>query len=147
MLAALQSLYMGDEYVLVDGDKITPPIRPSRGVKQGCPLSPFLFSLYLNDVDKWVGDGATMGRAGSPLGAVAGTGDLRVSHMLYADDLCLTANTCQHLEALLRQLRRYADAKGLTVNVAKSLVVVFLSLCPSDNPLWREGSPGLQARV
>jgi propanediol utilization protein len=95
---------------------------PLRGVKQGCPLSPLLFSLLINDVNDefklqiwiWL------------MGAVTGTQGLRVTHMLYADDLMtLTANDPVQLQKMLRQLESYAARKGLTVNVQKSYIVNF----------------------
>ena len=52
--------------------------QPLFGVKQGCPLSPLLFSIYLNDIDS-VTDGAQ--------GALTGIFSLTVKYMLFADDL------------------------------------------------------------
>jgi len=46
----IQDKYNRDEYVLKDGDK-TARVHPTRGVKQGCPLPPLLFSLYINDIN------------------------------------------------------------------------------------------------
>ncbi len=117
LLSIIQNLFDADEYVLVDGTKQT-RVRPTHGVKQGCPLSPLLFSLYINNVDCIARD---------VRGAVTGTADVSVTHMLYADDLSLTAKEPGQLQMMLDRLSAYALRKGLIVNASKSEVVHFNS--------------------
>ncbi|GFH11427.1 retrovirus-related Pol polyprotein LINE-1 [Haematococcus lacustris] len=38
--------------VLIDGPHRTPPVTLDQGVKQGCPISPLLFALYVHDISK-----------------------------------------------------------------------------------------------
>jgi hypothetical protein len=56
MLSIFENLYNADEYTLLDGDK-SAAVQPLFVVKQECPLSPLLFSIYLNGIDS-VTDGA-----------------------------------------------------------------------------------------
>eukprot|EP00983_Pelagomonas_calceolata_P020107 634720-Pelagomonas_calceolata.AAC.1 len=81
-------------------------------------MSPLLFCPYVNDVDCL---------ADTVQGAATGASDVRVSHMLYADDLCLTANHPTELQIMLDRLHGYAQRKGLIINVSKSEVVHFNS--------------------
>jgi hypothetical protein len=132
-LSLLKNIYENDEYILVDGNKKA-QVRPTRGVKQGCPLSPLLFSLYINDIDQISEDIE---------GAVAGDGAFRVTHMLYADDLCLTVNNPHCMQRMLNKLQVYSQRKGLIVNVGKSEVVHFNSKpgCASLPVFTYGGSP------
>ena len=98
-------------------------------MKQGCLLSPLLFSLYVNDIDEI---------AERVHGAVTGTDEFRVTHMLYADDLTLIANDPDALQVMLHRLYAYAQRKHLIINTAKSEVVHFNS-SGTDLPIFRIG--------
>ncbi len=60
-------------------------------------------------------------------GAITGFSTVRVTHMLYANDLCLTANRPDQLQTVLNCLNEYARSKGFTINTAMSEVVHFNS--------------------
>ena len=80
------------------------------------------------------------------MGAVTGTEGLRVTHMLYADDLTLTANDPVQSQKMLRRLESYAARKGLTVNVQKSYIVNFNAYRNSSVPVFRLYNQELEER-
>ena len=138
MLGAVKAMYAQDAYIFVDGEKRSGLIRPSKGVKQGCPLSPLLFSLYINDLDPRLMASQAQARAqpGSrnvTFGARMFGSARRVTHLFYADDLVLLAESAGELQLMLRALERYSSDKGLTVNTSKSKVVVFNSMMGGTN--------------
>eukprot|EP00983_Pelagomonas_calceolata_P052898 1143062-Pelagomonas_calceolata.AAC.2 len=52
-------------------------------------------------------------------GAITGTSDVRVTHVLYADDVCLISNQPEQLQLMLDRLRVYAQRIKLVINMAK----------------------------
>ncbi|GFH22410.1 DNA primase protein, partial [Haematococcus lacustris] len=97
------------------GPHRTPPVTPDQGVKQGCPISPLLFALYVHDISKeFLGPVDAVRVQGTP-----------VTHFMYADDLTLVSTSSHGLQRLVCQLQGFADRKHLSVNVGKSKVMVF----------------------
>lgn len=94
-------------YLLGDGWK-SEAIKPSVGVKQGDPLSPFLFNLVI--------DGLLVSL---PNHIAARIDDTPVNALAFADDLVLAASTKEGLQELLATTHHYLYSCGLKLNAAK----------------------------
>ena len=96
----------------------------SRGLRQGDPISPFLFDIVMEALSPML-DAATA--AGQFLGFKVGnaTGSLMtVSHLLFADDtpvFCEADST--HLTVLRGIFSRFEEMSGLKINLGKSELV------------------------
>jgi len=84
-----------------------------KGLRQGCLLSPTLFSLYINDLEEELGGGITTGNR------------RRVNVLAYADDIVLLADSPTSLQLMINRLHLYCTTWNLKVNLDKSKVVVF----------------------
>jgi hypothetical protein len=96
----------------------------SRGVRQGDPLSPFLFVLVMEAFSRMLGAFTERGLiSGFSVGS-SGQVRVNVSHLLFADDTLVFcgANSSQirHLGALLVC---FEAAAGLKVNLSKSILI------------------------
>ena len=97
-------------------------------LKKGCPLSPLLYSLYTNEIDRFL----TVQR-----GAATALILVQVPHCNYADDIALTSNTAECLQFQLNKFHNYTRFKGLKLNTDdKTKIMVFFSKGPSAIPIF-----------
>jgi hypothetical protein len=118
MLQAITAMYADVPVCVKSAEGLSGCFQSMLGVKQGCPLSPLLFGIFLDDWETHLQSvvGAT---ADQP--CLAGR---KVPPLLFADDMFLIALSPAGLQAQLDCLQDYCDAKKITVNAAKTQVMI-----------------------
>ena len=95
---------------------ISESFRSDIGVKQGCPLSPTLFCLYIDKLKEWLnlqgGDGVRLG-------------EFVIKLLLYADDIVLISKLAHGLQMHLYALEHFCRAVGMQVNTSKTKIMIF----------------------
>lgn len=105
---------------LVNG-KPTKVVVPKRGLRQGDPISPYLFLLCVEGISELV---MKKEREGALNGIRLCPGAPRIHHLLFADHSYIFAKaTEEECRCLLSVLKSYEMASGQVVNLQKSSVV------------------------
>ena len=86
------------------------------GVRQGECLSPFLFAMYLNDIED---EFREKGAEGLDIGL------MKMFLLLYADDIIIFSESAEGLQEGLDFLHDYCNRWKLKVNVDKTKVMIF----------------------
>lgn len=118
ILESLIEMYTDVKICVRVGGKLSESFRSDVGVKQGDPLSPLLFGLFIDRMEGVIRD---------KLPATSGVRllDMYLKILLYADDLVLLAESPAELQSMLDLLHTFCLHNALTVNIKKSEVVVF----------------------
>ena len=88
----------------------------NKGLRQGCPLSPLLFAIYIADYEKILReaqDGGIM------------VGRTKVHTLAYADDMVIMAETATQMKEMMKTTNKYLTCRNLKLNSEKFKVVVF----------------------
>lgn len=97
------------------GQKMSKKFWVENGVRQGCPMSPTLFNIYMADIEE---------ELKKRNGGVK-VGNEKVWTIEYADDIVLIAEEEEGLRDMIRGVKKYLAEKKLELSVGKSKVMVF----------------------
>ena len=91
-LCNIEAMYKRTEYYIKVKNGLLPDkINSNLGLKQGCPLSPMLFNLYMDDVENIFDEEC------KPIYFQ----NERINHFLYADDLVILSHSKEGLQRSL----------------------------------------------
>ena len=120
LLRILQAMYGSVQYCVRSAQGQSQFFESLVGLKQGCKISPLLFTVMINSLIEEVSAKAKHGVQLMP-----NTPD--VSILLFADDVVVFSDTAIGLQNQLNLIKESSDKLGLTVNVSKTKVIVFRS--------------------
>ena len=108
-------MYNNNESCVRLNSYLTDWFKVEKGVRQGDGLSPTLFGLYINDLAAEI----------NQLELGVNIGDLKISILLYADDIVILANSEQDLQQMLNTLNHWCQKWQLNVNEEKTKIIHF----------------------
>ena len=107
----IQDLYTDATTVIQLPAETTRPIKINSGVKQGCPLTPLLFNLIMDELIERV----------EVRGCRVKVNHLPISIMSFADATLLISDSYSGMKIILDECEQFSDEKGLSVNARKSM--------------------------
>ena len=97
LLRPVQGMYKDNEAAVKVGEEITEWFEVQRGVRQGCPMSPWLFNIYLDMVTR---EALPLFKRG------AGLTNCQIQVTLFADDTVLLQRVKKTLSGMWRSCMR-----------------------------------------
>ena len=114
LIKALQNLY-GNTAQVKTGNKQSHPFNITKGLRQGCCISPTLFKIYIRKaLEKWKHKCYGMG---IPLE------NITLYTLQFADDQVVLADDKEDLEYMTHKLKEIYEKWGLDMNLNKKILV------------------------
>jgi len=123
-LQFITELYKTSKARVSLNNKLSDEFEIFRGVRQGCPLSPILFNIFINSIlDGCSNHGVQIGENSTCCGG------------LFADDIVLMAPSKKSLKRLLSHVNKWANENEMTfgINKCATMVVKPFNFTPSPN--------------
>jgi len=117
-LKIVESLHTNATSKILINSHLTKPIKMEKGIRQGGPLSLFLFLLAANRLVTQIQNDSTIQGIRIP-------GRHIVKNVSYADDITITITSKQKLYATFNTLTEFSKASGLKLNLSKTQGLYF----------------------
>ena len=124
----IRNLYYDQTAAVRVGDELAEWVEIERGVRQGCVMSPLLFSIYGEIIMREIGemDGISVGGR-------------NLNNIRYADDTVLIADSEEKLQRLVERVDAAGEEMGLRINKKKTeCLVISKRTAPACNIRIRE---------
>ena len=123
LVAAIAGAYANSSItVLVGNNKNTGKIETNKGVRQGCPMSPTLFNIYVDEIlniwNQQVDSGIQL------------CDFIFLNSLLYADDTVIIFDTEDRLQYAIYKLHNISKEFGMKISTQKSKVMAFKGKWP-----------------
>jgi len=118
LLQAIKSIYQVVQAKVRANGQYTDEFPCPVGLRQGCPLSPVLFSIFINELYNTLLSEGIRGIQIFPE-------IIEIFMLLFADDIALISDTISGLQGQLNVLKNFCDRTKLRVNIGKTKIVVF----------------------
>ena len=107
LLKAIVDIYTRNKILLNFNNKPSQPVETNKGVRQGCPLSPTLFHIYLDEIiTEWQKQDIT---------GIKLSKNQQLSTLLFADDQVIIADTEDNLQKVVHKLNQIITECGFTI--------------------------------
>ena len=128
-LNIIRKLYWSQKACVRVNGEVTEYQEIRRGVRQGCVLSPDLFSLYGEMIMRNIKDCEGIRIGGQ-----------NINNIRFADDTVLVADSEEKLQVMLDRVKLESERKGLNINVKKTECMVISKKLPVQRMNLRCGN-------
>jgi hypothetical protein len=124
----IKTIYTNPETCIINNGFTTEYLKPERGVRQGCPLSPYLFIITMEIFNRWVKKNMENN----------GLEDKRRNNYIinqFADDTSFAIKANQdNIHSLFTTLNKYSRISGLKLNLTKTEIILLGTTKEQDIP-------------
>jgi effector-binding domain-containing protein len=114
----VKTLYQDIETRIINNGHTTEPFSPERGVRQGCPISPYLFILTTEIMNRWLKKKLSQYGIQDKLG-----NNYLISQ--FADDTSFALKENKEgIHKLFKQLKEFGEVSGLKLNISKTEILL-----------------------